>query len=855
MRPKHMMLGVAYAALMIPAAAFAQSTGTREFEKSDDIVVTGANAAEDSGATIPDSPKTKVALSNAFLSHEVAGQSVLESINNLPGVSFTNNDAYGSSGGTLTIRGFDASRIALTVDGVPLNDTGNYAIYSNQQVDPELIEHVEVVLGSTDLDSPTASASGSTVNYVTVTPTDQAGARMAGSIGDLDMMRVFGMINTGVFTPWGTKAWFAASNQTYNAQYSNQGKIDKTAYNFKIYQPIGGSGDFVSLAGNYNVNRNNNTPDFYLDAAPRTKAARDQTIAACQVDTPQAGVSDVPNACGTNYTASYNPSNTGTLRGSSSFHLGHNLVLSVDPTYWYTKANGGSSAVNAFESAGTGGALGYVTGAYGTGYYFGRDLNGDGDVLDDGRKVCTVFNADGSCKTMTASGVKLYAPSHTQTNRVLVLSSLLWSPSDTQSLRLSYTYDHARHRQTGELAPLQQNGFSTAYFPIDDPLLDADGNIVEKRNRKSYVTLNEVSGEYRGRFFDNHLTVTGGVSGKFFRRELNNYCFTTSATGGVSCVDGDATDLAAYAAANPTYVLPQTRNFAYNRVLPSAGLTYKFDNGMSLYASYSEGIQVPGTDNLYASFYSAPGVQNTKPEITQNFDAGVRYHSSKVEAQVGPWYTIFTNRLASSYDPVNDITVYRNLGTVHKYGVDGSVTYHPIRPLTLYAFGSYLKSKILDDVITGECTAANVTAGLNAGIGTCTTAGQSIYALTAGKRESGAPTYTAGGRAQVDVNPVTIGAEIKRTGPSYLNDQNLNLVYNGVDYGKVTKGYTVVNLDARMNLGWTGLNDKTYLQLNVTNLFDVLYINHASSGVANTNDPFVFISPPRTVSATLNVQF
>jgi iron complex outermembrane receptor protein len=834
MRPKHMMLGVAYAALMIPAAAFAQSTGTREFENSDDIVVTGATGAENSGATIPDSPKTKVALSNAFLSHEVAGQSVLESINNLPGVSFTNNDAYGSSGGTLTIRGFDASRIALTVDGVPLNDTGNYAIYSNQQVDPELIDHVEVVLGSTDLDSPTASASGSTVNYVTVTPTDEAGARMVGSIGDLDMMRVFGMINTGTFTPWGTKAWFAASNQTYNAQYSNQGKIDKTAYNFKVYQPIGGNGDFVSLAGNYNVNRNNNTPDFALDAAPRTKAARDQHIAACQIAPARAGVADTPNTCGTDYTASYNPSNTGTLRGASSFHVASNLILSVDPTYWYTKANGGSSAVNAYEGVGAGGQTGYVVNAGGTaGYYFGRDLNGDGDRLDT---------------------VKLYAPSHTQTNRVLVLSSLLWSPTDTQSLRLSYTFDHARHRQTGEFSTLQQNGFSSAYFPIDDPLLDADGNIVEKRNRRSYVTLNEVSGEYRGRFLDERLVLTAGVSGKFFRRELTNYCFTTSATGGVNCPAGDDAD-AAYATAHPGYVLPQTRNFSYNRVLPSAGLTYKFDGGMSLYASYSEGIQVPGTDNLYASFYSAPGVQNTKPEITQNFDAGVRYHSSTIEAQVGPWYTIFSNRLASSYDPINDITVYRNLGTVHKYGVDGSVTYHPIRPLTLYAFGSYLKSKILDDVVTGECTAANVTAGLNAGIGTCTTAGQSIYALTAGKRESAAPTYTAGGRAQIDVNPVIVGAELKRTGPSYLNDQNLDLVYNKVDYGKVTKGYTVVNLDARMKLGWTGLNDKTYLQLNVTNLFDVLYINHATSGVANTNDPFVFISPPRTVSATLNVQF
>src|SRR3546814_10937030 len=71
------------------------------------------------------------------------GQTILDTINLVPGVVFTNNDAYGSSGGQLSIRGFSEDRISLTFDGVPLNDSGNYAIYSNQQLDPELIERSE----------------------------------------------------------------------------------------------------------------------------------------------------------------------------------------------------------------------------------------------------------------------------------------------------------------------------------------------------------------------------------------------------------------------------------------------------------------------------------------------------------------------------------------------------------------------------------------------------------------------------------------------------------------------------------------------------------------------------------------
>ena len=40
----------------------------------------------------------------------------------------------------------------MTFDGVPLNDSGNYAIFPNQFLDPELVEQVNVNLGATDVD-------------------------------------------------------------------------------------------------------------------------------------------------------------------------------------------------------------------------------------------------------------------------------------------------------------------------------------------------------------------------------------------------------------------------------------------------------------------------------------------------------------------------------------------------------------------------------------------------------------------------------------------------------------------------------------------------------------------------------
>ena len=157
------------------------------------------------------------------------------------------------------------SRISQTFDGIPLNDTGNYAIYTNQQVDPELVETINVNLGSTDVDSPTAAAVGGTVNINTLVPSEELGGTVSASYGnilskgagDRPYHRVFGMIQTGTFTPWGTRAWFSASQTSNDAAFANYGQVEKQQYNGKIYQPIGDNGDFISIAGHYNENRNN----------------------------------------------------------------------------------------------------------------------------------------------------------------------------------------------------------------------------------------------------------------------------------------------------------------------------------------------------------------------------------------------------------------------------------------------------------------------------------------------------------------------------------------------------------------------------------------------------------------------
>jgi iron complex outermembrane receptor protein len=897
-------------ALTAIAPAFAQSTGTQVFDQQT-IVVTGNRGPRAvAGVSIPDTPKTREVLTQQFITHQTPGQAISDIINQLPGVSFQNNDGYGSSGGFLTIRGFDQSRISKTFDGIPLNDTGNYALYSNQDLDPELIDQVNVSLGSTDIDSPTPSATGSTINYTTVNPTEDFHVRVEGSTGSYDMFRLLGKVDTGTFTPFGTRAWIEASKQTYNTPFNGDfGKLDKQQFNAKVYQPIGSNGDFVSVGGNFNKNRNNffgseplrtdtniydskgnvigtrvPGPDSNLNRFATDRDERDYSdqlyykIGGCSRIPATPGVADVEtttlsststnqnaNACGSVFDYRYNPSKTGNIRVNSRFTLKDNLILTVDPFYEYTDANGGGTmkaSEGTFTEKNKAGQTIFTggIGALGGTFYTGEDLNGDGDKKDT---------------------ILLLAPSNTVTNRYGVIGNLVWNFLPTQTVRLNYTLDYGHHRQTGEAAPISANGLATNLFPHDSGGMDdVNGAALQKRDRLSLAILNQVAGQYRGKFFDNKLTVEAGARAAFFTRKLNNHCFTTSGGGFVDCIY-DPTLIAAYAAANPYsydpttntvtgYALPQKRTYHFNKVLPSAGLTYQLMPSVSVYASYSKGLQVPGTDQLYNAFYypQNAAAASPKPETSDNFDAGVRMRSGKIQAQLAGWYTIFKNRIEQTYDPILQVSTYTNLGTVHKYGIDGSVSYQVIPQLSVYAYGSYLKSKILDNVqIAGNSTVdCNVSqSGANATqLADC--------AFTAGKRESIAPVFTFGGRVEGNLGPVTLGVQAKRTGPRYINDQNTPVYQCAAGsftgntcsgtkyqvYGAKTPSYTIVDLDARVSLKALGMNDRTWVQFNVTNLFDKFYVGAMSTGNAtpsNTTVNFVQIGAPRTFSGTINFGF
>ena len=76
-----------------------------------------------------------------------------------------------------------------------------------------------------------------------------------------------------------------------------------------------------------------------------------------------------------------------------------------------------------------------------------------------------------------------------------------------------------------------------------------------------------------------------------------------------------------------------------------------------------------------------------------------------------------------------------------------------------------------------------------------------------------------------------------------------------LSYGARTPAYNIVDLDVRVPLGWAGLNDSTYFQLNVSNVFDEVYVGGYTANLLDTQVPFAQIGAPRAIMGTLVVGF
>jgi iron complex outermembrane receptor protein len=871
--------GVALTTLATLAAngALAQSTAS---QVSEVVVTTSAQRSTGGLAVQIQVAKDQSIVTSQFIATQTGSSNVAQLVNLMPGVSYSSDDSTGLLSNDLRIHGFDGNRISLTVDGTPLNDTGNYAVYPGEYPVAEVVERETVNMGGNEVDSPSASALGATINIVTKIPQAKPGFQGSASAGNFNYVRGYAELDTGEFTPWGTKAYFSA-NYTHADKTKGNGDLKREGFEGRIYQPLRDK-DFISIAGTWVSERSyfyesSSLAQYALFgygidwntqwAVPGVNAGKADTSGpnvnaqpgfeqAPIPTTPGSSSNAAPANTGQGFWATHpNPVDFGDIRVQSRFDLSHGFTLTFDPYFFYTLANGGgitnlsekdarlignSSLKNCQVSTTAGAALGG-----------GVDLNGDGDCLDS---------------------VVVYSPSNTQTDRWGLNTSLLYDLDDHNHFQLAYTLDYGNHRQTGAFGTInQQTGFPTSFFGgLDGQGYSAlDGAPIRKRDRFSVAKLNQFSANYIGRWMDDKLHVNLGVRYAMFERQLNQYCYlyngateycdtfnptqiaadqaadnaaaaATIAAGGT--VSGNAPLLSKDLGVNVAYNaqthqanfrLPFRQVLHYNKAMPNLGASWNFNTQNQVYFSYTQGFAAPRTDNLYTS--SPQGVQ---PETTDIYAAGYRYRGSQFTFTGSLWGAHWHNHIVQSVDP-NDptLSIDRNVGDVTLYGIDAEGGFRVNEHVTLYGSYTWEHSQLDNNYV--------VSAG-----------GKAFVLPVKGKELILTPDMMGSGRVQVTAGDFNFGLQGKYTGPRYVDDMN----------SQTTRiaGYATADFD--MTYAVPASMGHVLLQFNASNLFNTHYYARASTVSSSTNQtaggvtyfastPFFYTGDAPSYRATMKVKF
>lgn len=271
---------------------------------------------------------------------------------------------------------------------------------------------------------------------------------------------------------------------------------------------------------------------------------------------------------------------------------------------------------------------------------------------------------------------------------------------------------------------------------------------------------------------------------------------------------------------------------AKNWFLPTAGALYTLDANNELFGDYTRNMSafVASTSAGPYSSSSQAGFdyirKDLKPEMTNTFEAGYRFHDRGLQLSLTGYYVKFSNRLlASSISAVivGNQNVLQNVGSVSSRGVEAAGNWKFAPHWTVY--GSYaFNDATYDDNVQPD--------------------GGAVVA-TKGKQVVASPKHVASAELNYDDGKLwgQLSAHYRsRRYYSYLNDA-------------VLPGAVNVNLSAGYRV-----SSALDLQVNVTNLFDKHYI--ASTGTAGfvTSDPngtYTTLQPaaPRQVFATVGLHF
>lgn len=591
-------------------------------------------------------PKTETTIKGEqLLIQSGGGVNIFKAIELTPSVNVQTDDAYGLGGGSIRIRGFDNTQIGITIDGMPLNDSGNFALYPHEYADVENLEAISVERGAVNKRSPFYVEIGGAIRVSTKPPKNKLGLEYNLRLGTNRFRREFVRFDTGLL-PGGLKV-FASFSHSSADKWKGPGKHP----DFRDHTAIGAAQSFGRMR--WEVYFDNNSQLNYFYRSLSYNQAKDLGSYRRFDYNP---VLIFPGGSGTAYAANQsailnnnvnyykfykNPYYNRLFRGNFELDITDSITLSLKPYYWWGRGSG-TSAVS-FRS----GSNSYIA----------------------------------------------FRESFNYTDRPGVLSELkLRLPIG--NLQVGYWHERSELRQWQPSRPVRVR--SDGSFEL---LTNTTGtpSFIYNYIQKTITTTNTPYASLELKDIFRVMDVQLGIRYAQVKRDFTNY----------NNLRDIQNQPLPYLPEDQIFDYPLLKrdqrlsySKTYHKLLPSLGLGINIAEGIYPYFAYAKNFRVPqnfiGTipTNVSAQFV----VDQLKPEESDSYDVGVRFDFGRFYIVPSAYYVNYKNRLIRTVDPNDPTLVYlRNAGKVKAYGAELEVGAVPFSNLSLYASASYNQAKFKDE--------------------------------------------------------------------------------------------------------------------------------------------------------------
>jgi iron complex outermembrane recepter protein len=629
-------VGTARAAALLVAGmasmgAQAQASGDADSPRAKDdavrigtIVITGQTDKLGAGQMLKeDSTKARSTVTRSATEKDRATGNSFQAMALLPGVNTFSHDATGLFGGSISVRGFTADQLGVTINGVPVNDSGSYSVFPQEYADQENLCIQSLAPGAPDVESPHIGSSGGSIGITSCDPEEKRRVRLSQTLGGLSLSRSFVRFDSGRFANDMAKVFLSYSH-TQADKWKGEGEAKRDHIDAAIsLDPTPNAKLVASVL--YNKAVNNNIGNLSLAQLTANGYYYDYSSTFPGHATPVRGTAQTDTTPSPQYYGlSINPFENAILSLSGSLQLSENTTLKVQPYYWYGYGTGGNQQRLQSESA----FLNTTTNVVNAGV----DLNGDGDTLD---------------RVLVANS------SVTRTNRPGITAELSHQLG-AHLLKFGLWYERAQHRQTGPMV-LVDNAGNFDEWLRDNQVLRPSGTPFQSRD---WLTVSPAYQAYLAdtiSFDGDKGVISLGLRAPRITRKFSN---TSSEAGGTSL---------------NSYKIERT----YSEVLPQAGLRYNFTKEHQVFANIGKNFRAPPnfafapTNGNITVTGGVPALTTPiEPETAIATDIGYRYQSKDVSASVTVFNVDFSNRQSNAYDPATLKSVYTNAGKTTKRGIE-----------------------------------------------------------------------------------------------------------------------------------------------------------------------------------------